>query len=163
MAEVTAQDVLDCPMRDNDAGADTVRTYLVALLSEVWRHRECFGGKRPFGNSGWQYELYTALAQRGYITGEFDEDGYLDDVDSDAGDRLIADAIQYLAQPEVAPDAEAIIAAYVKPSQHIAESVKRLAEDGQAVSARKLLHDNSRMTWEEATAYVDRLVSGDAR
>lgn len=55
---------------------------------------------------------------------------------------------------------EAIIAAYVKPSQRIAETVARHAEAGQVTSARKLLHDNSRMTWEEATAYVDRLAAG---
>lgn len=52
---------------------------------------------------------------------------------------------------------EAIIDAYVKPSQRIAEAVARLAEAGQVTSARKLLHDNSRMTWEEVVAYVDRL------
>lgn len=93
----TPADVLACPMQDNDAGADTIRTYLVALLAKLWEHGECFGSKRPFGNSGWQYEPYTALAQRGYITGTFDEDGYLEDVDTHTGSQLIAKAIEHLA------------------------------------------------------------------
>ena len=89
--------VLACPMQDNDAGADTIRTYLAALLAELWRWGEGFSGKRPFGNSGWEYELYTALAKQNYIAGAFDEDGYLDDVDTDAGDRLIKAAIAHIA------------------------------------------------------------------
>jgi hypothetical protein len=88
-------DVLACPMDDNDAGADTIRAYLVALLAELWKQGEGFGGKRPFGNSGWEYELYGALAKAGYVKATFD-DGYLDDVDIKAGDRLIAAAIESL-------------------------------------------------------------------
>jgi len=89
--------VLACPMQDNDAGADTIRTYLVALLAELWKHGEGFGGKRPFGNSGWEYELYEALARQGYITSTFDEDGYLDDVDTRTGNQLVAAAIEHMA------------------------------------------------------------------
>lgn len=92
--EVSPVDVLACPMADNDAGADTIRTYLVALLAELWKHGECFGGKRPFGNSGWEYELYGALAKAGFIAGTFDEDGYVDEMDTDAGRSLITAAIE---------------------------------------------------------------------
>ena len=45
-----AQRVLNLPMQDNDAGAATIRDYLVALVREVWRERDGFSGKRPFGN-----------------------------------------------------------------------------------------------------------------
>lgn len=92
----TPAEVLACPMADNDAGVNNVRGYLVALLEELWKQRECFGGKRPFGNSGWQYEVYGALAKQGYITATFDEDGYMDDCDERAGDRLVAAAIKSL-------------------------------------------------------------------
>lgn len=88
--------VLACPMGDNDAGADTIRTYLVALLEVLWEQGDCFGGKRPFGNSGWEYELYGALAKAGHITGTFDEDGYVNEMDTDAGRRLITAAIKHL-------------------------------------------------------------------
>ncbi len=62
---------------DSDAGDDlTVRQYLHALLSTVWSEGECFSGKRPFGNSGWEHELYAPLAKAGFIDlGELDEDG----------------------------------------------------------------------------------------
>ena len=38
-----------------------------------------FSGKRPFGNSGWTFDLFNALATGGFIDlGEADEDGYFD-------------------------------------------------------------------------------------
>jgi hypothetical protein len=89
----TPQQILDLPMEDNDSGADTVRGYLVALLAEVWEHTEGFSGKRPFGNSGWDWDLMIPLVKAGYITGKFDEGGCLDDCDDNAGQKLIAAAI----------------------------------------------------------------------
>lgn len=89
----TPQQILDLPMENNDSGADTVRGYLVALLAEVWEHAESFSGKRPFGNSGWDWDLMLPLVKAGYITGKVDEDGYLDDCDDRAGQKLIAAAI----------------------------------------------------------------------
>ena len=59
--------VLDVPMGENDAEAATVRDYLKDLLSTLWREEEGFSGKRPFGNSGWKYELYAALTAAGLI------------------------------------------------------------------------------------------------
>lgn len=88
--------VLDCPMGDNDAGAATVREYLVKLLAEVWTERECFNGMRPFGNSGWEYEVYAALIAADLVTGVLDEDGYIDDVDHGTASRLVSDAIASL-------------------------------------------------------------------
>ena len=60
--------ILDLPMEQNDAGAATVRDYLKALLSSVWEKEEGFSGKRPFGNSGWQDEVHSALAAAHVIT-----------------------------------------------------------------------------------------------
>ena len=90
--------VLDCPMdpAKNDAGAATVRGYLAALLAELWREGEGFCGKRPFGNSGWEWEVYTALVREELVPGVIDDDGYLDEVDQDAADRVVRDAITTL-------------------------------------------------------------------
>ncbi|MEV0214370.1 hypothetical protein [Micromonospora sp. NPDC050695] len=90
----TPAQVLATPMQSNDAEAATVGEYLIKLLADVWREQECFNGKRPFGNSGWDYELIEALVRAGLIDGEIDEDGTLMRSDDEAGSRLIAEAIQ---------------------------------------------------------------------
>lgn len=89
--------ILDLPMGRNDAKATTVRDYLKALLSELWREEEGFSGKRPFGNSGWKYEVFKALIDGGAIAGKLDEHGYVEQIDSDAADRLVQKAIVSLA------------------------------------------------------------------
>lgn len=99
-AEPTPEQILALPLDpSNDAGAATVRDYLIQLLAEVWRHGEGFSGKRPFGNSGWEYDLYKPLATAGYIEATYDEDGWLELCDDKAGDALIATAITALGAP----------------------------------------------------------------
>jgi hypothetical protein len=94
-----ARPVLDLPMPDgNDAGAATIREYLIQLLTVLWRENEGFSGKRPFGNSGWDYDLYGPLIEAGLISGRLDEDGFIEDVDDKAGDRLIFAAIVELGR-----------------------------------------------------------------
>jgi hypothetical protein len=73
--EPSGAEILAVPMGDNDADAATVGDYLGKLLLEVWREGEGFSGKRPFGNSGWEWELYAALGRAG-VVGGLDEDGY---------------------------------------------------------------------------------------
>lgn len=94
-----AAQVLACPMDPavNDAGATSIGDYLHRLLADVWAKEDEFNGKRPFGNSGWKYEVYAALAHAGLIEGTFDEYGYLDTVDSDAADELVRSAIAGLS------------------------------------------------------------------
>lgn len=65
MVPVTGQMILSIPMGDNDAGAATIRQYLVALANTVWWEGEGFSGKRPFGNSGWEHEMLEALESFG--------------------------------------------------------------------------------------------------
>jgi hypothetical protein len=62
---------------DSDAGDDlTVKQYLHALLRTLWDEQESFSGKRPFGNSGWDFDLYAPLAKAGFIDlGPLGEDG----------------------------------------------------------------------------------------
>lgn len=103
----TARKVLDAPMQDNDAGAATIRDYLVELLAAVWSEGEGFSGKRPFGNSGWDHELIVPLVRAGLVDGTFDRYGYLDQVDAGAARELIAAAIQDLRVAPAAAAAEA--------------------------------------------------------
>jgi hypothetical protein len=63
---------------DSDAGDDiTIRDYLHTLLETLWTEGEGFSGKRPFGNSCWEFELYEPLIKAGFITGSLDEDGHI--------------------------------------------------------------------------------------
>jgi hypothetical protein len=88
---MTPQQLLGLPLPENDSGADTVRGYLIALLTQVWQEGEGFSGKRPFGNSSWEYDLYQPMARAGLVTATFDEDGYLDDFPT--ASRLKADGL----------------------------------------------------------------------
>jgi hypothetical protein len=93
------QAILNLPLAAcaaDSSGATTVRGYLTTLLTKLWREGECFSGKRPFGNSGWHYDLHETLVTAGMISGSFDEDGYLEDCDSSKGHRLVAGAIRAL-------------------------------------------------------------------
>lgn len=104
---MSPRQILDLAMLpDNDAGAATVRDYLVALTSEVWDRVDAFNGKRPFGNSGWVWDLYGALVQGGATPGRMDEEegwGVGDLPDREGADRMIAEAIQELGNPPPAP------------------------------------------------------------
>lgn len=92
---LSGTEVLDLPMQENDSKASTVRDYLKALLEELWQHGEGFSGKRPFGNSSWEYDLYEALGRAGLIHVTFDDD-YLDEIDVEKANLLIRDAIKSL-------------------------------------------------------------------
>lgn len=98
----TARQVLDLALPDNDAGAATIRDYLTRLLAEVWREEQGFSGKRPFGNSGWQYEVYVPMIRAGLVAGsitEWDEAG--DDFEPRDADQLILAAIRELGRVTV--------------------------------------------------------------
>ena len=60
----------------------TVKEYLKRLLYALWEEEDGFSGKRPFGNSGWQFDVIFALIEEGYIPGtiEYDENGYVSEV-----------------------------------------------------------------------------------
>lgn len=90
---MTTQEILALGMDENDSGATTIKGYLKALLLTLWQEEEGFSGKRPFGNSSWKFELYTALVKHKVVRGDFDEDGYLDDVDTEAADNIINQCI----------------------------------------------------------------------
>ena len=79
---------------DSAAGDNlTIRDYLHKLLWDLWAKGECFNSKRPFGNSGWECDLYTPLVAHGLVAGSVDEDGHIEDVDRQAADDLVFEMI----------------------------------------------------------------------
>lgn len=98
-AEITPEQVravLDLDIGDNPTGKTTVRGYLLAMLAKLWTEADDFSGKRPFGNSDWQCDVYVPLIKAGLIPGSLDEDGYLEHVDYKVADALILAAIAEL-------------------------------------------------------------------
>ena len=96
---MSPEEILNIPMRGNDSGATNIRGYLKALLVELWREGEGFSGKRPFGNSGWKYDLLNALVEAGAVKGTVtEEDGYreVEHEDDDAARSMISQAIAAL-------------------------------------------------------------------
>ena len=92
-------EILDLKMVENDADADTIRDYFKELLRELWTTTEGFSGKRPFGNSGWDYEIYRSLIENGAVEAEINEDGYIETFDEKQrakADKLIFKAIKAL-------------------------------------------------------------------
>ena len=93
---------LKIPMGENDAEANTVGEYLMALLQlllTLWQEAERFSGKRPFGNSGWEYELHYALAEAGVIKATFYEEEdwkELDEYDEKEANAIIQKALDEL-------------------------------------------------------------------
>lgn len=75
---------------------ETIKDYLIDLLDSLWDEKECFNGKRPFGNSGWQFDIFAALVEADIINGKIDEDGNLEECNNDLGEQLISQAIQSL-------------------------------------------------------------------
>lgn len=91
--------ILDLEMVENDIESKTIREYLKALLITVWEKEESFSGKRPFGNSGWKYDIYRTLATHKIIEADIDEDGDIVDIqrsEYSKADQLISEAIASL-------------------------------------------------------------------
>jgi hypothetical protein len=79
---------------DCDIGDDiTIRDYLRTLLMTLWEEGDGFSGKRPFGNSGWEYDLYAPLVKGGFVAGKFNEDGYIQELDDTIAHAYVLDLI----------------------------------------------------------------------
>lgn len=79
---------------DSDAGDDlSVRDYLCELLVMLWNEGEDFSGKRPFGNSGWEHDLYVPLVKAGFIDGKLDADGYIESLADSAAHMFVKQLI----------------------------------------------------------------------
>lgn len=66
--------LLDRKFYSHDLGEPlTVREYLSRLLTTLLEEGECFSGKRPFGNSGWEDFLLIPAIESGALTGSVDK------------------------------------------------------------------------------------------
>ena len=73
------QFVIQLPMHpDNDAEAKNFGEYLSKLFIKLIEEQEYFGSKRPFGNSGWKYDIIRFLVSFELIEGKIEEDSVVD-------------------------------------------------------------------------------------
>lgn len=93
--------IFDLPMDgENDTGAKTVREYLLRLLMTLIEEGESFSGKRPFGNSDWDWDLAAPLGIAGLIDCEIDDDGEIMNIDTTGAMRKIAESIKLMIERE---------------------------------------------------------------
>jgi hypothetical protein len=60
--------LMDTSFYERDHGKEmTIRDYFKLILLKLWKEDECFDGKRPFGNSGWQEQIHKLLEEKGYL------------------------------------------------------------------------------------------------
>ncbi len=59
----------------------SVKEWLISLLRQLFIEKDGFSGKRPFGNSCWEYQLESCLVSLNVIEGKitFDEEYVVDD------------------------------------------------------------------------------------
>ena len=86
-----AQEVLDLHIDGDFEG--TLRDFFKELALRVWVEEEGFSGKRPFGNSGWKYDVYAELISAGVVDGKLDEFGDVVECDTKEIDRLIVELV----------------------------------------------------------------------
>lgn len=92
--KLTAHEVLSLSFKCDDLDRElTIRQWLAELLLTLWREEEGFSGKRPFGNSGWQWDVAAVLIKAGAITGKLDSDGFVDEADDEELKDVIEGAI----------------------------------------------------------------------
>lgn len=90
---------LDVKFQSDDLGKVTFREYFHKLLQTLWYEDEGFSGKRPFGNSGWSWDLFRGLVANGLVTGSFDKYGDVD-LDIDEASVLIQTMISVMCGVE---------------------------------------------------------------
>jgi len=67
---MTGKEILELEIRNDDTErVSTIREYLKELVALVITEEEGFSGKKPWGNSDWQYSLGAALVRAGAIEG----------------------------------------------------------------------------------------------
>ena len=80
----TKSDLLSIELGDNDSGKATLGGFLAGMID--------LETKRPYGNSGWEWDLYAALVRAEKIDGTFNEYGEVENIDHHAAHALIEQA-----------------------------------------------------------------------
>lgn len=112
----------------------TIRDYLRTLLLTLWREKEGFSGKRPFGDSGWEREIYAPLIRHKVIDGRLDENGYVDYINETEADEFVWQLIEHIFDSVVLPNVE-VVAARVHEAWMLQKRetgiTSRLSESGE--------------------------------
>lgn len=75
---MTSKEILELKFHSNDLRKTvTVKDFFKELLKRLFKEMECFSGKRPFGNSDWEYDMCACFIKNGIVDGKIDEDGYI--------------------------------------------------------------------------------------
>jgi hypothetical protein len=67
----------------------TIKAFFIQLLSDVWTEKECFDGKRPFGNSDWDRDILVCLIKNKAFPGTLDKKGRVKEYDSEAFEEFV--------------------------------------------------------------------------
>lgn len=95
--EITTKGILTLSFYSSDLNRSlTIREYLIELVRTVWKEGEGFSGKRPFGNSGWEWDLAIPLINAGVLEGTLDSDGDLENFDRKQYDKIVLGCIDAL-------------------------------------------------------------------
>lgn len=87
---MTTNEILQLKLNHSHGGeAITIKEYFHDLLKMVWIEQEGFDGKRPWGNSGWDFDVYVPLIKAGLIAGKLDKEGYIAELDEDAAKEFV--------------------------------------------------------------------------
>jgi len=73
------EEILDIRFEHQDLGDVSIREFFGKLCMTVWLEEEGFSGKRAFGNSGWNYDLYECLETNNLIDEGDDADEFIID------------------------------------------------------------------------------------
>lgn len=93
---MTRDEILDLPVKRHDLGATlSMRGFFERLFIKLWEEAEGFNSKRPYGNSGWKYDVYATLIKHGVIEGELDEDGCVKQLDEEMASNYVVNEILY--------------------------------------------------------------------
>jgi len=97
-------EIVELKFFSNDLDMElTIREYLRILLRTLWDEEDGFSGKRPFGNSCWQHELYDPLVRAGIIDGNVDDEydgGRAWATNTDKAHEIIQQVIDYIFNGE---------------------------------------------------------------
>ena len=84
------KNLLELSFNSRDLGKTlTVKAFFIELLITLWKEKEGFSGKRPFGNSDWDSDLVACMIKNKAFPGEIDEDGNPEEYDQKAFNKFV--------------------------------------------------------------------------
>lgn len=84
-----------------DLGKCSIRHYLVELGQRCWTENEGFSGKRPFGTSGWRWDVFGALVAGSFVDRIVEDDGSVLECDELAAETLLTKCFKRLQENHI--------------------------------------------------------------